>query len=102
MGNDQAVDAAFWTMVVLQSIGSVDMPGKGERKLPAPRAYVSIIVLFSILHLIADAGASRAAGVMAWVTVLFGMVKGPFGNILTNFLNNVATNFGVNQTGGTP
>jgi hypothetical protein len=77
-------------MVALQTMGSVDMPGKGERKMPAPRSYLAIIALFSALHLVADAGAERAASAAAWITVLLGVVKGPFGNQLTSLINNIA------------
>ena len=94
------MSAAFWVMVALQSMGSVDMPGSGPRKMPAPRSYVAIIVLFSTLHLVADAGAERAAGAMAWVTVLVGIVKGPFGDKLSNFFNTVADNFGIQPPPG--
>ena len=76
------------------------MPGSGERKMPAPRSYVAIIVLFGTLHLIADAGAQRAASVMAWITVLVGLVKGPFGDKLTNFYNVVADKFATPPAGG--
>jgi hypothetical protein len=91
-------------MVVLQTMGSIDLPGKGPRKMPSPRAYVSIIVLFSTLHLIADAGAERAAAAMAWVTVLAGVVLGPFGTRLVNFFNTVADQFAIQppNTGATP
>jgi hypothetical protein len=85
-----SVSVAFWVMVALHTIGSVDMPGKGERKMPSPRSYISIIALFSILGVIADAGAERAAAAAAWVTVLLGMIKGPFGNQLTNLFNAIA------------
>jgi len=90
MNGRTSVSAAFWVMVALHTIGSVDMPGKGERKMPAPRSYISIIALFSVLQLAADAGAERAASVAAWVTVLVGMIKGPFGNLLTGLINNIA------------
>jgi hypothetical protein len=97
-----SVSAAFWVMVALQTMGSVDMPGNGARKLPSPRAYVAIIVMFSTLHLVADAGAERAASAMAWVTVLVGLVKGPFGGTLTNFFNNIATNFAISPSATAP
>lgn len=66
------------------------MPGRGERKLPAPRAYIAIIALFATLHLISDAGMERGASVAAWVTVLVGMIRGPFGNKLTGLINQIA------------
>lgn len=77
-------------MVGLQTLGSVDMPGKGARKMPAPRSYMAIIALFAILGVVADAGAARAASVAAWVTVLLGIIKGPFSNSLTSLINTVA------------
>jgi len=96
--SENSVTAAFWVMVALQTMGSVDMPGRGDRKMPSPRAYVAILVLFGTLHLIADAGAQRAASVMAWVTVLTGLVIGPFGTRLTNFYNAVANQFAIPPT----
>jgi len=93
--SDNSISAAFWVMVFLQTLGSVDMPGKGDRKMPAPRSYVAIMVLFGTLHLIADAGAQRAASIMAWVTVLTGIIIGPFGTRLSNFYNSVANQFAI-------
>lgn len=95
--NEQAssLQASFWVMIILQTMGSVDMPGKGPRKMPAPRAYAAIIVTWGVLQLAADMGgerAGRAAKAMAWVIVLAGMVIGPFGNTVSNLLNSVATN----------
>jgi hypothetical protein len=88
--NNSSVIAAFWTMIFLNTIGSVDMPGKGERKMPSPRSYIASIALFGILGIVSDAGAQRAASYAAWGAVLISMVKGPFGNQLTNLLNAIA------------
>lgn len=82
-------------MIALQTIRSVDMPGKGPRKLPAPRVYVVAIVLWSILGLVSDAGADKAAALMGWVTVLTGAVIGPFGSTITSFLDTISSQFGV-------
>lgn len=101
-----SLQASFWVMVLLQTIGSVDAPGRGPRKMPAPRAYAAVIVTWGILQLVADMGgerAGRAAKAMAWVIVLVGMVLGPFGSALTNLLNSVANNVAPQtQTGVTP
>jgi len=89
----------MWLMVLIQTIGSVDLPGHGERKLPAPRAYVAIVVAYGILSLVADIpakGARRAASAMAWVMVLAAAVVGPFGTTIIDFINGVATKFAVN------
>ena len=88
-------------MVALQTIGSVDMPGRGPRKMPSPRAYAAIIVTWGILQLAADAGgegAGRAAKVTAWTIVLVGMVLGPFGKTFVNFLSNTATALSATPT----
>lgn len=95
-------------MVFLQTLGSVDMPGKGERKMPSPRSYIAIIVLFGTLHLVADAGMARGASIAGWAAVLIGLVKGPFGNLLTGFINAIAPGASPLQpltpdtSGGTP
>lgn len=101
--SDQAtsLQASFWAMIILQTIGSVDAPGRGPRKMPAPRAYAAIIVAWGILQLVADSGGERtgrAAKVTAWVIVLVGMVLGPFGSAAINLLNSVATSVAPNSS----
>lgn len=90
MNPNRQLQGSFWLMVATQTITAVDMPGKGARKMPAPRAYLATIILWSIFGLIADAGGEKAAAAMGWVTVLTGMVVGTAGTTLTDFLNNVA------------
>ena len=82
-------------MVLLQTIGSVDMPGRGERKLPSPRSYLAIVIAWGGLQIAADAGAERPATVFGWLLVLVGMVAGPFGSQLTSLFTSV-----VNQVTG--
>lgn len=80
-------------MIILQTIGSVDMPGRGPRKMPSPRSYGAIIVAWGVLQLVADAGgerAGRAAKSVGWVIVLTGMVLGPFGKVVMNLFTSVA------------
>lgn len=91
-----SLQASFWLMVVIQTIGSVDMPGKGPRKMPSPRSYGAIIIAWGVLLLVADAGgqgAGRAAKTMGWVIVLAGMVLGPFGSIVSNLFTSVTSAF---------
>lgn len=93
-GQATSLQASFWAMVILQTLGSVDAPGRGPRKMPAPRAYAAIIVAWGVLQLVADSGgerAGRAAKAVAWVIVLVGMVLGPFGSSLISLFNSVAT-----------
>lgn len=95
MNPNRQLQASFWLMIATQTITAIDMPGKGNRKLPAPRAYVAAIILWSIFGLIADAGGERAASAMAWVTLLSGMVMGTMGKTLTDFLHTVGVQFAV-------
>lgn len=105
MDQVNSLQASFWFMVVMQTIGSVDMPGRGPRKMPSPRAYAAIIVTWGILQLIADAGgerAGRATKVTAWVIVLVGMVLGPFGASFVGFLTNTANSLAPTAGGTQP
>lgn len=91
MSDQRIIESTFWVMVVLQTIGSIDMPGAGARKMPAPRQYVAIVVLWAILGLAADTGLRRPASRFALLLVLVGMVLGPFGQRAVSFLNTTAS-----------
>lgn len=97
----ESLQASFWTMIVLQSIGSVDMPGRGARKMPSPRSYVAVLATWVILAVVADAGgqgAGRAAGATGWLLVTAGLVLGPFGQRAVGVMQTIAGQF---QTAGT-
>lgn len=98
MDDDRSIATALWTMIVIQTIGSVDLPGRGARKMPSPRAYVIIIVAMGTLQLMAEAGATKAAKALAWSAVVAGVVLGPFGARILNFINTVSSTFGVTPT----
>ena len=108
--NRESLQTSFWVMVFVQTIGSVDMPGRGPRKMPAPRQYVAIFVTWLVLQIVASvgAGAERAAAALGWLLVLVGMVAGPFGSTVTQFFHTVATHFpsvpqpGSNTSAPTP
>lgn len=93
--NEESLQTSFWLMVVVQTIGSVDMPGRGARKMPSPRQYVAIVVTWLVLMFIAgiNDGAARATKAIGWVLVLVGMVIGPFGKRVISLFNTIATNF---------
>lgn len=82
-------------MILLQTIGSIDMPGSGARKMPSPRQYVAVVVAWVILEIFAamGQGARRASTAVGWLLVLTGMVVGPFGQRLVSFLNTVSQEF---------
>lgn len=101
MNPRRTIDTTMWIMVLIQTIGSVDLPGQGPRKLPAPRQYVAIVTLWSILGIVADAGsagAGRAAAMFSWLLVLAGTILGPFGGKLTSFLQAVARLYPTNTS----
>jgi hypothetical protein len=95
MNSETQLNASMWLMIAVRTIGAIDLPGHGPRKLPAPKVYVAIIILWSIFGLIADAGQQRAAAIMSWVTVLTAAVMGPFGNTAISFLKLTAQTFAI-------
>ena len=97
MGSKKVLHTTFWAMVVLNTIGSIDPPGSGGRKMPAPRVYVAAVVLWSILGLVAEAGSNQArlAARLSYLVLATGALIGPFGKKLLGFLEGIATNFAV-------
>jgi hypothetical protein len=95
--NEGSLQTSFWVMVMVQTIGSVDMPGRGQRKMPSPRQYVAILVTWLVLQLIAgiSAGAARATAAIGWLLVLVGMVVGPFGQRVISLFTSVANEYSV-------
>lgn len=90
MDPNRSLSSSFLLMLLLQTVGSVDMPGHGGRKLPAPRAYMAIIIAWGVLQLIADSGRERAAATVGWILLLTGAVVGPFGSKIVGLFNAVA------------
>lgn len=94
--NEESLQTSFWVMVVVQTIGSVDMPGKGARKMPSPRQYVAIVVTWLVLMFVAGINeqTARATRAIGWALVLTGMVIGPFGKRLVSLFNGIAGTIG--------
>lgn len=92
---NDSLQTSFWVMVLVQTIGSVDVPGRGARKMPAPRQYVAIVATWVVLQLISKINDSteRAAAAFSWVIVLAGLVVGPFGQRLVSLFQAIAQNF---------
>lgn len=101
MNPDGQLQASFWVMVVAQTIGSVDLPGSGPRKMPAPGVYVPVLVVWSVLQLVADAGFERGARIAGWIIMLTGAVVGPFGAKIVGLFNTVAAMYGHPAGSGT-
>lgn len=110
--SEESLQVSFWITVLIQTLGSIDMPGHGTRKMPSPRQYVAIVVAWLVLMLIAGTSetAARAAKAVGWTLVLASMfVQGgkkvsPAAQRLLGVMNSVGQNFNTNppSQGGTP
>lgn len=95
MNPTTSLQASMWLMIAIQTMSGIDLPGHGPRKMPAPKVFVAIVVLWSIFGIMADAGMGKVVQAMSWVTVLTALVIGPAGTTLNNFLKAIAQNFGT-------
>lgn len=91
----RVIQATWFAMLAIQTIGSVD----AQRKLPAPKNYVAISVLWAGMFLIADSGYGRVAARLSLLILVTASVLGPFGAKLVGFLNMVAARFGISASG---
>lgn len=94
MKPSRVIQSTFFVMIVIQTIGTVDT----KHRLPAPRQFVAVSVLWGILFLLADTTMNKLAARLSVLVVLTGMVIGPFGRVAIGFLNAVAKNFQPAQT----
>lgn len=101
MNPERTVSNTFWAMVLVQTIGSVDVFTAGPRKMPAPRQYVAIGVLWSILHMAAGSRSfGRLAAGLSILTLLAAAVLGPFGAQAVTFLEFVGQRFSLAPSPG--
>lgn len=84
MNPERSLFASFWTIVLVNTLGTVDMPMTGGKRLmPAPRNYMAIVVVWGSLGLVADTGSAergRAAAIVGWVLVATSLI----GNVVQN------------------
>lgn len=94
----------MWLMIFIRTMGAIDLPGHGKRKLPAPGNYVAIVILWSIFGIIADMGAVKAAAIMGWTTLVTSLLVpgSPAAPSLIKFLNVISANFGVTPSKAPP
>lgn len=90
--------STFFIMIVIQTVGSVD----SQNRLPAPRQFVAISVLWGLLFLMAETTLNRVAARLSVLIVLTGMVIGPFGRVAIAFLNKVTEEFAIDPKMGLP
>lgn len=94
MKPSRVIESTFFVMLIVQTVGSIDT----KHRLPAPRQFVAVSVLWGILFLMADTAMSKLAARLSVLVVLTGMVIGPFGKVAIGFLNKVAQDFQPAQT----
>jgi hypothetical protein len=93
--NEDSLNASFWVMILMQTLGSVDpMPGMGPRKMPSPKAYITTIFAWGGLQVASDAGYEDGAAKFGWLMVLAALVLGPFGKRVISLLKWVSMTYG--------
>lgn len=95
MNPARTISATFWAMAIVQTIGSTDIFTAGPRKMPAPKQYVAIGTLWSILHLLEGGRYGRLAAQLSVLVLLTGAVVGPFGAQGLAFLRFVGARFSL-------
>ncbi len=95
MNPERTIAATGWAMVLVQTIGSTDIFTPGPRKLPAPKQFVAIAVLWSILHTAGETRFARPAAHLSILVLLTAAVLGPFGAQLIAFLDFVGQRFSL-------
>lgn len=96
MNPERTVSNTFWAMVIVQTLGSVDIFTRGPRKMPAPRQFVAIGVVWSVFHMAAESRSfGRLAAHLSILTLLTALVLGPFGTQALAFLDFVGQRFSL-------
>ena len=95
MNPHRTLSATFWGMVLVQAVGSTDIFTPGPRKLPAPKQFVAIGVLWSLLHMAEGTRLERPAAQLSVLVLLTAMVLGPFGPQFLAFLGYVSQRFSL-------
>jgi hypothetical protein len=92
---ERTLSSTFWAMVLVQVVGSTDIFTPGPRKLPAPKQFVAIGVLWSIFHMAEGTRLARPAAALSALVLLTAMVLGPFGPQFLGFLAYVGQRFSL-------
>lgn len=89
-------------MILLRTIGAVDIiPGTGPRRLPAPKAYVTVVIAWAVLALASDAGAKRVGPLLGWIMVLAAFILGPFASAFGKTWSKVSKIYGIQTNNST-
>ncbi len=95
MNPSKTISSTFWAMMLIQTVASADIFTKGPRKLPAPKQYVAIGVLWVIFHMFEGSRYERVVAQLSVLVLLTGIVLGPFGGTLLSFLAYVGARFSL-------
>lgn len=100
MKPSRVILGTFLVMIVTQTYNAID----GQHRLPAPRKFVAISVVWGILYLLVDLGLGKIAARLSILIMLTGLVVGPFGTLIIRFLNTVTNQFAIppNEDAGVP
>lgn len=82
--------ATWLAMLTLQTVGTID----AKHKMPAPKQYVAISVLWGTFFLLADMGYGKFSARFSVLVLLTASVLGPFGQRLIDFVNMISKRFG--------
>lgn len=115
MNPRRVLNATFWAAIGIQTLGAVDLlykKGELRRKLPAPKSYVAIVVVWVILGWVAQisdnlARAAAALSGLILLTTLFVNTARPeryttAGTRLVHFFNYIGDKFAPPAPSGTP
>jgi hypothetical protein len=92
---ERTLSSTFWAMLLVQAVGSTDIFTPGPRKLPAPKQFVAIGVLWSIFHMAEGTRLARPAAALSLLVLVTAMVLGPFGPQFLTFLGYVSQRFSL-------
>lgn len=83
--------ATFLMMITVQTVSSID----GQHRLPAPKRFVAISVVWGTLFFAAEIGLGKLAARLSLLILLTAMVVGPFGKLVINFLTTITKTFAI-------
>lgn len=113
MNARRVLQGTFWATIFIQTLGAIDIGPKAKepkRKMPSPKEYVAIIVVWTILGWVAQLSdnvakaAATLSGLLLLTTLFYNSVKPDrftvAGSRLVNFFNKISDTFGIQPPQG--